>query len=161
MGLPLLASDLEVFFPVSLSTTKPWVITALYGALPRQATESIRELWNQPRCWSVASRYRSAGASSPGRASMTAMWEQPESIQTSSVSLPFFQVFGRPRRSHWSSSESSNQMLEPWASTISAILRTRAASRTALPSSSKKTGRGTPQVRWREMHQSGRASTVP
>ena len=22
----------------------------------RQATESIRELWNQPRCWSVASR---------------------------------------------------------------------------------------------------------
>ncbi|MFR4437456.1 MAG: hypothetical protein ACLT8C_07260 [Akkermansia muciniphila] len=31
----------------------------------------------------------------------------------------------------------------------------------ALPFSSKKTGSGTPQVRWREMHQSGLASTVP
>jgi len=102
---------------------------------------------------------------SSSRFSMTATWEVPESIQTSRVSVPFLVPAGRSRRAHQSSFDFSNQALVPSFSVMSATLRAMVASRmTSLlpaPSSLKKTGRGTPQVRWREIHQSGRASTVP
>ncbi len=42
------------------SIVKPWVSTALYGAWPRVPQLSSNDDWNQPRCWSVPSRYRSA-----------------------------------------------------------------------------------------------------
>ena len=50
------ASLLESLRFWSWSTTNPCVITVRYGAAPRTATLSISELWNHPRCWSVASR---------------------------------------------------------------------------------------------------------
>jgi hypothetical protein len=43
------------------STTKPWVSKPLYGARPSMAQPVSRMEWNQPRCWSEPSRYRSAG----------------------------------------------------------------------------------------------------
>ena len=44
--------------------------------------------WNQPRCWSEPSRYRSAGLPKP-RAASTASWVTPESNQTSRMSVTF------------------------------------------------------------------------
>jgi hypothetical protein len=35
------------------SRVNPCVSTALYGAEPRAAAAVRRELWNQPRCWSL------------------------------------------------------------------------------------------------------------
>src|ERR1700733_12152159 len=38
----------------------PCVRTVLNGAAPLPASESSSEDWNQPRCWSLPSRYMSA-----------------------------------------------------------------------------------------------------
>ena len=64
-----------------------FVISGITPAISRNATEVISEDWNQPRCWSVASMYASAGKRSSFRRRKTASCETPESIQTSSVSL--------------------------------------------------------------------------
>lgn len=37
----------------------------LYGAWPVQAMEVSREDWNQPRCWSLPSKYKSHGRGRP------------------------------------------------------------------------------------------------
>ena len=52
-------------------------------------------------------------------------------------------------------------MPAPSFSTMSANLRTTFSLRSGCSPSPKKTGSGMPQVRWREMHQSGRLSTAP
>jgi hypothetical protein len=77
------------------------------------------------------------------------------------VSRHFFTPAGNPNRLASSASVFSNQMFVPSFSTRSATLEASSEERMAEPFSSKKTGSGTPQVRWREMHQSGRDSTVP
>jgi hypothetical protein len=61
MSLP---SDFDIFLPSS-STTKPCVITSRYGARPRVPSPTSSELWNQPRYWSLPSRYMSAGHAAP------------------------------------------------------------------------------------------------
>src|SRR5438128_4957704 len=88
---------------------KPWVSTVLYGGAPLPASEINKEDWNQPRCWSLPSRYMSAcqaaagipPAGSPldsaagtlaarcssGRRIRTQRDDEPESIQTSRVSF--------------------------------------------------------------------------
>ena len=75
---------------------KPWVSTVLKGAAPLPASERSSEDWNQPRCWSLPSRYMShwkrlvrvrARVQFRARAAMTAREEEPESIHTSSVSF--------------------------------------------------------------------------
>ena len=62
-----------------------------HGAVGRRARgwppPSSSEEWNQPRCWSEPSRYMSAGQRSSGRVSSTAAWLQPESNQTSRMSV--------------------------------------------------------------------------
>src|SRR6478609_7489634 len=58
--LMVLPSLLLILWPF-LSTMKPWVSTVLNGDLPCSATDGSSECWNQPRCWSEPSRYRSAG----------------------------------------------------------------------------------------------------
>src|SRR6266511_3725471 len=68
---------------------KPCVSTDLYGGRPRVPTASRSEEWNQPRCWSEPSRYMSAGQRRSGRVSSTAAWLQPESTQTSRMSVSF------------------------------------------------------------------------
>src|SRR5208282_6579391 len=100
------------------------------------------EDWNQPRCWSLPSRYTSAchfsvgprccaasevsdeqqlvptGCCSSARRINTAREDEPESIHTSSVSLDLaaaggpFQSFGLTRDQS-SAADFSNQMFEP------------------------------------------------
>ena len=53
-------SLLLTFVPSGL-TTKPCVSTCLNGGLPVAPRLGSSESWNQPRCWSEPSRYRSAG----------------------------------------------------------------------------------------------------
>ena len=57
--------------------------------MPRVPTLSRSEEWNQPRCWSLPSRYRSAGEPRSAFGSRTAAWETPESNQTSRMSISF------------------------------------------------------------------------
>ena len=68
----MLPSDFDILRPFS-STVKPCVSTPLYGACPFCATEVSSELWNQPRCWSEPSRYRSAGVRISGHSSRHAV----------------------------------------------------------------------------------------
>ena len=117
---------------------KPWVRTVLNGAAPLPASESSSEDWNQPRCWSLPSRYMSACQvfQSPvlrmlqfGARIKTAREEEPESIQTSSVSLDLatasapFQSLGLTSDQS-SAADFSNQTFEPCCSIRSAALRT-------------------------------------
>ncbi len=55
-----LPSDLLILRP-SPSTVKPCVSSALYGGRPSSIEAVSSDEWNQPRCWSEPSRYRSAG----------------------------------------------------------------------------------------------------
>src|SRR5690349_9561120 len=80
-----LPSDFDIFSPTG-SSTQPCVITARYGGSPCSAIEERSDDWNHPRNWSPASRYRSAGQCSSGRARTTDVCVTPESNQTSSVS---------------------------------------------------------------------------
>src|SRR5476649_2384185 len=92
-GASVLPSDLDIFLP-SPSTVKPCVNRALYGGAPFSIDDVSSDEWNQPRCWSEPSRYRSAGKASclpcepcPCGPPSTVWWVVPESNQTSSVSL--------------------------------------------------------------------------
>src|SRR5438132_13387037 len=138
---------------------KPWVSTVLYGAAPLPAIEINSEDWNQPRCWSLPSRYMSACQGGTGILPVscfkcaavdrleacptscsnslclirTERDEEPESIQTSSVSFdletgsaPPFQFLGLTKP-HNSAQDFSNQMFEPCFPMRSATLRTTAA----------------------------------
>src|SRR6185369_7312434 len=117
-----------------------------------------REDWNQPRVWSLPSRYMSAwkGNAAPrssGLRPVTAREEEPESIQTSRVSVDLvagsgpFQSAGLSA-AHNSAAVLSNQTLEPCCSIKSAVLRMIWVLRIGLPWASKKAGMGTPQERW-------------
>ena len=84
-GAMILPSDLDILRPFS-STTKPCVNKPLYGARSLMAIDVNNEDWNQPRCWSEPSRYKSAGSVSSSRSRSTAKCVVPESNQTSKVS---------------------------------------------------------------------------
>src|SRR5471030_2013391 len=89
-GETVLPIDLDIFLP-SPSTTKPCVSKALYGGAPFNIEDVSSDEWNQPRCWSEPSRYRSAGKASCSLCEprKTVWCVVPESNQTSSVSLFF------------------------------------------------------------------------
>ena len=87
-GDTTLPRDLDCFLPFS-STTKPWVRTALYGALPFIAMLVSNDDWNHPLCWSEPSKYRSATTPLENLFSETVEWVTPESNQTSKVSRVF------------------------------------------------------------------------
>ena len=57
MTLPI---DFDILRP-SRSIRKPCVSTSRNGGRPRVASATSSELWNQPRCWSLPSRYMSDG----------------------------------------------------------------------------------------------------
>src|SRR5512138_3180765 len=102
---------------------KPCVSTLRYGGMSLPASDNSSEDWNQPRCWSLPSKYMShwKGSSFPrssGRLAMTAREDEPESIQTSSVSADFVTASGPAQpfgltAAHSSAAERSNQALEP------------------------------------------------
>lgn len=54
------------------------------GSLPFVATLVNRELWNQPRCWSVPSRYKSAGKWRQSFVPKAAAQEEPAKINKTS-----------------------------------------------------------------------------
>ncbi|MNY19839.1 hypothetical protein D3C86_1532930 [compost metagenome] len=157
-------SDLDILRPFS-STTKPWVSRPRYGAWPSMAAPVSKEEWNQPRCWSEPSRYRSARGpwSWPigCEPRITCQWVVPESNQTSRVSLIL---------SYWAASSPSssaasslNQASMPCCSTRRATCSISSTVRgcSSPLSLCRKNGIGTPQLRWREMHQSGRLAIMP
>jgi len=83
-GSTTLPLDLDILLPLP-SSTKPCETNALKGDLLRQATEFIKELLNQPRYWSLPSKYKSKGASKP--LGLMLIEVDPESNQTSIISF--------------------------------------------------------------------------
>ena len=90
------------------SSTKPWVSTALNGARPARADRPPAGCsWNQPRCWSLPSRYRSAGQGPPRSSSAkpcvlsrfrTRRRRCPSPGRKSAASRSWTQEAGRRRR---------------------------------------------------------------
>src|SRR5690606_23777779 len=66
---------------------KPWLKIPLYGASPFTATDVISEELNQPRYWSDPSRYISAGKAKSSLVFNTPACVEPESNQTSIISV--------------------------------------------------------------------------
>src|SRR3546814_12830582 len=102
-----LPTDLLILRPWP-STTKPCVSSPLYGGWPYSMQPVSSDEWNQPRCWSEPSRYRSAGQASSAPCEPPSAWSLPPSTlacvvpasnQPSSVSRFF---------SYWSASSSSS-----------------------------------------------------
>ena len=102
-GAVTLPNDFDILRPCS-SSTKPCVSTTSKGARPRVPQLSSSEEWNQPRCWSLPSRYITVSLppstlrlmpASCGKctgSSSTKACVEPESNQTSRMSSTFFQV---------------------------------------------------------------------
>ena len=124
--------------------------------------------WNQPRCWSEPSRYRSAGKRRPSLARWrhTLVWDTPDSHHTSRMSFS-----GRssvqPQTSHfvprgrYSEGSMVNHASAPLVLNSSITASKVSSVATVEPHLAHlNTGMGTPQLRWREMHQSGRSATM-
>ena len=142
------------------STTKPCVSKAAYGARPSIAQPVNNELWNQPRCWSEPSKYKSAGCCNSGRRLSTAACVEPESNQTSKVSVTFlyWSAFSGACFAKKVAPSKLNQASTPVCSVSKAACSNNSAvfgcgSPVSLCTNS---GIGTPQLRWRDTHQSGR-----
>src|SRR5687768_17707928 len=103
----------------------------------------------------------SAGQVSSGRNGSTASWLEPESNHTSRMSrsrskdVPPHEGHASPSGRN-SSSGRSYHASAPYSSNTDAARSTSAAVMIASPHDVQSTaGIGTPQARWREMHQSG------
>src|SRR5262245_28162693 len=128
---------------------KPCVSTVLNGGAPFPASDNKSEDWNQPRCWSLPSRYISAcqgsfvapRCCSAGCGMSTERDDDPESIHTSSVSADFAaasgpdQFFGRTSDQS-SEADFSNQTFDPCCWTTSATARITCGSKIAWPCAS-------------------------
>src|SRR5260370_18184133 len=60
-GSTVLPTDFDILRPFS-SSVKPWVSTTSNRARPRVPQLSTSDDWNQPRCWSLPSRYITVSA---------------------------------------------------------------------------------------------------
>ena len=83
----MLPSDFDILRPSS-SMMKPWVSTARNGGAPRVPRPTSSELWNQPRCWSLPSRYMSAGHVSSGRTAARPRGSSPNRTRRRGCSSP-------------------------------------------------------------------------
>src|SRR5690625_1775576 len=93
-------------------------MTLVYGDFPVTATAVDKEELNQPRYWSLPSKYTSAGRLWSSRCVNTASWDEPESNHTSIISVSFVNSpFGLCSDVNPSGNKSfashSNQMFEP------------------------------------------------
>src|SRR6266705_4282946 len=107
----------------------------------------------------------SAGQGKFGSCPSTATWLEPDSNQTSmiSVSLPNLVPPHLPHLAPAASASASDvyQASAPKRPKESITLRLSAGSFSGLPQPShRNTAIGTPQTRWREMHQSGRVAIM-
>ena len=159
------------------STVKPCVSKPRYGARPYMAAAVSSEEWNQPRCWSWPSKYRSASGPSlcaytyepsaflsPWLPFKTVVCVVPESNHTSRISVLLVYCSGcsAPTCAKRSAVVALLQASMPPFSTMLAARSTRAM---VLGCSSPESmwvnsGSGTPHDRWREMHQSGRPAIM-
>jgi len=127
----------------------------------------IKEAWNQPRCWSDPSRYKSAGKASSGLRFSTAWLLTPESNQTSRISFPFsaepppHDGQRTPEEERKSFTSRMNQQSVPSAAVNFIRDLMTAGSKNSSPHSLQTSaGTGTPQYLWRERHQCGRDCTI-
>src|SRR3984957_3856346 len=175
-GSTVLPIDFDILRPFS-SSVKPCVSTTSNGARPRVPQLSNSDDWNQPRCWSLPSRYITVSSppstlrlipASPGKctgSSSTNACVEPESNQTSQMSSTFFHssLASEPRKR--SRAPSMYQASEPSCSKASAMrLLTASSCRISAepsPFSRTNTAIGTPQARWREITQSGLLLIMP
>src|SRR5215212_7595889 len=108
----------------------------------------------------------SAGHVRSGRTDSTASWLDPESNQTSRMFISRSKLVpphdGQVNPSGMNSSVArSYHASAPYWSNTAAVFSTRAGEVSASPHFVQSTaGIGTPQTRWREMHQSGRCATM-
>src|ERR1700745_3100516 len=107
----------------------------------------------------------SAGQGKFGSCPSTATWLEPDSNHTSmmSVSLTNFVLPQLPHLAPVASASASGvyQASAPKRPKKSITLRLRAGSFSGLPHPShRNTAIGTPQTRWREIHQSGRVAII-
>ena len=132
------------------------------------ATAVRSDDWNQPRCWSLPSRYISQGQDRPKFSFSTDMWDTPLSNHTSRMFLSFSTLW-LPQWSHTALSPnrdsrlSLHQMEVPSGAsfTFSASKRIRSGVRVKAPQSLQRSaGTGTPHTLWRLMHQSDRLLTM-
>src|SRR6185295_758603 len=103
---------------------------------------------------------------SSGRTESTASWLDPESNQTSRMFISRSKVVP-PHEGHVNPSGTKSPVgrsyheSAPWVSNTAAVLSTSAVVTIASPHLTQSTaGMGTPQTRWREMHQSGRLAIM-
>src|SRR5438445_7358611 len=107
----------------------------------------------------------SAGQGKFGSCPSTATWLEPDSNQTSMISVSLLNLVP-PHLPHLATAASASasdvyQASAPKRPKKSITLRLSAGSFSGLPQPShKNTAIGTPQTRWREMHQSGRVAIM-
>src|SRR6266700_3311576 len=107
----------------------------------------------------------SAGQGKFGSCPSTATWLEPDSNQTSMISVSLLNLVP-PHLPHLAPAASASasdvyQASAPKRPKKSITLRLSAGSFSGLPQpSQRKTAIGTPQTRWREMHQSGRVAIM-
>ena len=131
-------------------------------------TPGINEDWNQPRCWSEPSKYRSAGTPPSSFLFFNTAWLlTPESNQTSRISEPLENVFPLPHNGQVNPSGRKsfisllNQASVPsFATNWENFSMIRGSKNSSLHSRQTKAGTGTPQYLCRERHQSGRSFTI-
>ena len=161
-GATTLPSDLDILRPFS-STVKPWVSTPWYGAGPSGPREVSSELWNQPRCWSEPSRYRSAGSADLRPACGEHAVVRDARVHPDVHDVRDLLVVAGVRTEQLARDPGRTRRRCHSCSTRSATPRpVGGASGCSSPvSRCMNSGIGTPQVRWREMHQSGRPAIMP
>ena len=145
---------------------KPCVKTLLKGAFPIEPSAGRSDSWNQPRCWSEPSRYKSTGRGQPAFLA-TLCQLQPDSNHTSKMFSSFFKSSKtKPSGSSKSSpkirrGESVNQLSEPFFAMCPATANTDSRVIRVLPSEFTNAGIGSPQLLCLLIHQSGRDSSIP
>ena len=165
-----LPTDFDIFSPLS-STTKPWVRHGLEGRACRASPTAGQDRRLEPAAVLVGALEVQEGgvAAARSRRSSTARWLEPDSNQTSRMSASLRNVgaaaagAGGARRA----ASSATGLREPGVGALAAEEVAKCSDGSARAaccagsSSQPSAGIGTPQARWRLMHQSGRFATMP
>src|SRR4030042_639321 len=148
-----------------LSSCMP--LSACQGFLWISLCPPCNLLWNHPLCWSLPSRYISAGQPSFLSLSMTAAWLTPESNQTSRMSISLEKDLPPHSLQAYSGGKNSsafflNHISAPFSSKDFIILSNTSASLVNSPQLLHFISViGTPHDLCLEIHQSGLFKTIP
>ena len=157
-----LPCDFDILRP-SASTTKPWVRHRIVGRAPARAA-ALEQRGMEPAAVLVGALQIERGRPAQLGRAARAPWRGSSrtSNQTSTMSMTCSKSAGsRPGPRNCAGSV-VYQASVPRSSNAAAIRSTTSGSRSTSPVAlCTNTAIGTPQARWREMHQSGRLSTMP